>query len=113
MKRVLDIAIASLIGAVLGGTFASLVRPGVLHVGSLEADSVRVPGEMGEVIISRYGISVERHDYANIRSGYDEPGTGGKGGPSLWIVGNEHRGFKTTPPGQEVVHFKTGEKDGL
>jgi hypothetical protein len=111
-QRILDIAIASLIGAVLGATFASHFHPGLLSVGMLQADSIRVPGEMGEVVISRYGISLERHDYANIRLGYDEPGTGGKGGPSIWITGTEHQAFKATPSGQEVVHFKHDERDG-
>jgi hypothetical protein len=110
-SRMLDIAIASLIGAVLGATFASHF-PGVLSVGSIQADSIRVPGDMGEVTISRYGISLNRHDYAYIRLGFDEPGTGGKGGPSLLIAGTEHEAFKATPSGQEIVHFKHDDRDG-
>jgi hypothetical protein len=110
MKRILDIAIASIIGAVLGGYFASHIHPGHLSVGTLQADNIRVPGELGEVTINGNGIRLDRDDYAYVRLGYAD---GSKGGPSLWIVGLEHTAFKATPSGQEVVHFKSDEKDGL
>src|SRR6476660_7948745 len=95
--RILDIAIASLIGGILGAVIAWVFHPDVLIVDRLHAKEILVDGNLGTVSISGdHGISLDRHDYATAGLFFYEPGTGspGKGGPVLWICGLEHQAFK-------------------
>ena len=115
MKRVLDIAIASVLGAVLGAIFTPQFPRDILSVNSLHAKQILVKGSEGYVSIDGdHGISLNREDYASAMLWFREPGTGipGKGGPVLWISGKEPQAFKASPSGQEIVHFKRDEKDG-
>ena len=114
--RILDIAIASLIGGIFGAVISSgNFHPGFLSVDTLFAKKILVDGNLGTVSIrGDDGIRLDRHDYATAGLLFHEPGTGspGKGGPALWICGLEHQAFKASPSGQEIVHFKHDDRDG-
>jgi hypothetical protein len=87
-----------------------------LNVDTVRAKSVIVDGDLGTVSIDGdVGISLNRNDYATALLWFHEPGTGspGKGGPVLYMQGDEPKAFKATPAGQEIVHFKRDERDGL
>jgi hypothetical protein len=108
ISRVLDIAIATLLGGVLGATFSyQPLSDGRLHAEKLYAKQIIVEGEAGYVAIDGdHGISLNRNDYASAMLWFREPGTGnpGTGGPVLWINA-DHQAFKATSSGQEVLTF--------
>jgi hypothetical protein len=99
-QRILDIAIASLLGGLLGAVIVWRFPSDMLH-----AKSIIVSGESGMVSISGdFGINLHRKDYASAMLWFHEPGTGdpGTGGPALIISGPEgqpHQEYWITPSG--------------
>ncbi len=120
-QRGFDIAIAALLGGLLGGALGVaamwLVVRNVLVVDRLQARSIVVTGELGTVeIAGDSGISLNRNDYAAALLWFHAPGTGspGTGGPALWLTApDSNQAFQATPSSQATVPLKMDDVHGM